>query len=426
MIKGGNVKFEQKPHNDFPRFVDTYFERCLQVCPKIRAVSGKWRFQDLIPGLSDFDTRFIFTSDVTIEEWLQMSVAVGRVHTQLAKEFPQWARILEHLPGINLTHAELVDPVFYYPEFQQWTYYRGEQEILDSIKSYLTNKPWHRRDELFHLKKFANYYGPYLRWIDPPINIGKWENKYALHSRFMHYFTPPVQSAMSLVRRKGVCGKLEALHKAREVFPNSEVIDMVLDAINHHYQVPEYYNEPKLTEIERTLESYLRGVYAALAEHITLIQVEPADTPQVLKNKIAQIPIDPAEQFYEGARFSRFIKGRLLFYATQIPWFDSTRLIQVEFERFAGNYYEKPLTAFGLVWFNKVSSPEAVLARLSGDVLTRKICDGVKEFMRVIRLPLSDGQEKKRAKEVADIFEPVHIMIEILSSKLRDNLKARD
>ena len=99
--------FEPKPANDFRLFIATYFERCRAECPKLAAIAGKWTFEDLIPGLSDFDTRFIFSDGVTVEDWMRMSTAVGRVHTSLAKEYPRWARILEHLPGLNLTLAEM-------------------------------------------------------------------------------------------------------------------------------------------------------------------------------------------------------------------------------------------------------------------------------------------------------------------------------
>jgi len=412
------LRFEPKPHNDFPEFIDTYFQRCRQVCPKLRAIAGKWTFEDLIPGLSDFDTRFIFTDDTTVQDWAEMSIAVGKVHTDLAKECPQWARILEHLPGLNLTRAEIIEPVFYYPEFQQWTYYKGDEQILESIRSYLAGRVWTRRDEIFHLKKFSTYYGPYLRGIDPAVNLGKWENKYPLHSRFMHYFTPPIQSAMSIVRRQGVCGKFDTLRGAREFFDNPEVIDMAIDAVERHYEIDEYYQEPKLTEIERMLEKYLRDVYAALAEYVTLIEVDATDTADELRAKVAAIPIDPAEQFYEGVKFSRFMKGRLLFYSTPISWFDTVHLIHVELGRILPNFYEKPLKTYGLVRFKEELTPGAVLDRLKGDILSAEVCDSVKEFARIVSRPVPEGQEKKRAREAAELFEPVQLMVETLGEDL--------
>jgi hypothetical protein len=412
------VRFEPKPPNDFRQFIDTYFERCRAVCSKLVAIAGKWTSADLIPGLSDFDTRFIFADDTTIEEWIDMSIAVGKVHTHLAKEFPHWARILEHLPGLNLTWAEMIDPRTYYPEFRQWTYYRGDGEIIDSIQAHLTERPWGRRDELFHLKKFATYFGPYRRGIDPAVNIGKWENKYPLHSRFLHYFAPPVQSALSIIRRQGICGKLDALRCAGQVFPHPEVIELTLEAVDRHYEIPEYYQEPNLTEIERALATYLQDACGRLAGQVTLIDLGPGDTPEQLKRKIAAIAVDPRERFFEGAKFCRFMKGRLLFYAEEISWFDTTWLIHNELGRIVNNFYDQPLTTFALARFGEKVSAAQALDRLRGDILPAEICDGVNRFVHVSQAPLPNGQEKNRARQVADVFEPVQIMLETLGAEL--------
>ena len=412
------MKFEPKPENDFRLFITTYFERCRADCPKLAAIAGKWTFEDLIPGLSDFDTRFIFSDDVTVDDWIRMSSAVGRVHTSLAKESPRWARILEHLPGLNLTQAEMADPRTYYPEYQQWTYYQGDPKVLAATGACLERKPWGRRDESFHLRKFATYFGPYLRGIDPPVNIGRWENKYPLHSRFMHYFTPPVQSALSVVRQKGRRGKLAALREAKDVFPHPEVIDLVLEAVDRHYEIPEYYEEPRLTEIERTLERYLNDAYACLAGHVSLIEIDPADTPARLKEKIAAVAVDPRERFFEGAKFSRFMKGRLFFYAEDILWFDSAWLIRNELGRIVNNFYRQPLKTFALARFGEEIAPELTLDRLRGGVLPPSVCDGVREFVRTAEPTLSAGEEKARARRVAGVFDPVLVMLETLGAEL--------
>ncbi len=410
--------FEPKPANDFWLFIQTYCERCRAECPKLAAIAGKWTFEDLIPGLSDFDTRLIFADGVTVEDWARMSCAVGRVHTSLAKEVPRWARILEHLPGLNLTRAEMLDPRTYYPEFRQWTCYRGDDPVLAAIESTLSGKPWTRRDESFHLRKFATYFGPYLRGIDPPVNIGRWENKYPLHSRFMHYFTPAVQSALSIVRRRGIRGKLAALREARAVFLHPEVIDLVLDAVDRHYEIPGDYEEPRLTEIERTLESYLQDAYAGLAGHVSLLEIDPGDTPVKLKEKIAAVAVDPRERFFEGAKFSRFMKGRLLFYAEDISWFDSAWLIRNELGRIVNNFYALPLQTFALARFGEGLAPEEALERLRGDVLPPEVCAGVLDFVRAARPPLSPGEEKTRAHRVAEVFDPVLVMLETLGAAL--------
>jgi len=416
------VKFQPRPENPFPEFIETYFQRCKQLCPKLQAIAGKWTFEDLIPGMSDFDTRLIFTDDASVSDWARMSIAVGEVHTQLAQEFPHWARILEHLPGLNLMHKEVINPVFYYPEFQQWTYYQGDEKILDSIRSYLAAKPWTTRDELFHLKKIAVYYGPYQRGIDPAVNMGAWENKYPLHSRFMHYFTPPIQSALSIIHRRGLPGKFESLRLARETFPHPEVIDRILETVDQHYEIEEYYQEPKLGQIEQQLENYLREVIKTLAKFVTLIKIDSSETTQTLKSKISAIPVDPMERFYEGVKFCRFMKGRLLFYATPITWFDSTWLIHNELGRIVKNFCEQPLNTFGMIWFNENLPARAVLDRLKGNILSSEICDGVRQFMEIAGMPMTEGQEKIRAREVADVFEPVQVMVETLGDELQHKI----
>jgi hypothetical protein len=421
------MRFEPMPANTFPEFIDAYFERCCARCPKLRGIAGKWTFEDLLPGMSDFDTRLIFADDVSLPEWAEMSLAVGEVHTGLAREYPHWARILEHLPGLNLTHAEMTDPVFYYPEFQQWTYYKGDQQVLGSVQSYLAEKPWSARDELFHLKKFATFYGPYQRGIDPPVNMGPWENKYALHSRFMHYFTPAVQSGLSLALRQNVRGKLDALRAARDVFPNPEVVDMVLDAVAQHYEIAEDYAEPNLTQIERQLEGYLGAVYALLGHQVTLIHIDPSDTPQRLKAHIAAAPVDVAERYYEGAKFSRFMKGRLLFYATDILWFDTRWVIRNEIVRMRKNFYDTPLTAYGGLFFPDDPSPEAVLDRLKDDgKLSGDVCESAKQFARVLDTPFTDQQRRERARQIASLFEPVQFMLETLGRDIVAYFRAQD
>lgn len=410
--------FEPAPPNDFLEFMRAYHRRCQAVMPMIRVVAAKWTFEDLIPGLSDFDTRFITEDGMTTADWARMSLAVGTVHTDLAREQPRWARNLEHLPGLNITLSEMTNPLFYYPEFQQWTLYDGDPDYIKNIGRYLAGQSWSARDELFHLKKIATYFGPYQRGIDPAINIGKWENKYPLHSRYMHYFTPPVQAAVSLVVKRGVRGKLEALRLARNIFPNHHVIDLLLNAIDRHYEIPEDYREPRLTWIERSLEAYLADMWQTVSAHVTLLRVEPDDDREAIRRKVAAIPVDPAEAFYEGVKFARLMKGRLLFYSQRIDWFDSIWLIQNELGRIVANFHDKPLVTYGKLRFGQTLSPAQVLERLRGELLTAEECDGMATFAKVAAGPLAPGREKWQAAEVAAHYDAALITLEKLSHDL--------
>lgn len=412
------MHFEPAPANDFRDFASTYHQRCHALAPMIRAVAAKWTFEDLIPGLSDFDVRFIVDNGMTVNDWHAMSLAVGRVHTELAGEHPSWARNLEHLPGLNLTISEMTEPRMYSPEYAQWTFYAGGAQVVDSITAALDAHVWGPADEAYHLRRIATYFGPYMRGIDPPINVGLWENKYPLHSRCMHYFAPPVQSMVCIAAGRTVRGKLEALKMARDLLPNRQVIEQVLDLTARHYETPDLYDEPQLSEFERRLESYLNDAWQSLSGRINCIRVEPGDTRAIIATKVAAVPQDPVEAFIHATRFARLMKGRLLFYASEIAWFDAVWLIHNEFGRIVNNFCAKPLSTYAQVRYGKSMAPDAVLDRLRGDSLTQAQVDGVRRFMDIASRPIPAGGEKAHARAAAEVFDPVLEMIETLSADL--------
>jgi hypothetical protein len=413
------VNFEPRPPNSFPEFIRTYYERCRASCPKLRAIGGKWTPEDLIPGLSDFDTRFIAADDTTAADWAAMSVSVGKVHSDLARQEPRWARMLEHPPGINLTFTEIQDRLYYYPEYHLWTFYEGDPAGLSAIHNYLEDRPWTTQDELFHLRRFATYYGPYQRGIDPPINLGKYESKYPLHSRFMHYFSPAVQSAVSLVLKRNVRGKFEALRIAKEIFPQPGLIDLILEAVERHYEMPEYYAEPRLTEIERALERYLREIYATLASHLTLMIVDPTDSVAAVRTKVATIQRSALERFFELTKFCRLMRGRFLFYGQDIPGFDSSLLIRLEMNRTIRWFYKEAFQFYGLIRFGEDLPPEIVVRQLCGTLLTAEECQDLTKFAGMANTVIRDGMEREIARQVSDIFEAVQMSVE----RLRDDLR---
>jgi hypothetical protein len=417
------VKFEPKPANDFLDFMYAYHARCQARLPQIRAVAAKWTFEDLIPGLSDFDTRFIVADGSgRVEDWQRMALEVGQVHTEMCREFPHWARNLEHTPGINLTVSELCDPRLFYSEFQQWTFYEGDEPTIAQLKRELGKHPWGPRDELHHLKKFATFCGPYQRGIDPAVNLGRFESKYPLHSRFMHYFAPPVQAAVSLAIKQNVPGKLDALRKARELFPHREVIDQIFATLDRHYETPELYAEPRLTEIERELERYLDRAWASLAPHVTLVRPERGDRSAEMRRKVRAVPVDPVHGFFESAKFGRLLKGRLLFYAESIPWFDTAWLIRNEIGRIVANFYTKPLSIYGLARFGEKLEAAAVLDRIAGGLISANDRDHMNRFVAVASDPIAAGREREQARRVAEVFDVVTPVTEALGADLLDRI----
>ena len=66
------MKFAPRPENDFADYIRTYYEACRYHCDKIEAIAGKWMFRDLLPGMSDFDTRFIVNDGMTVDRLVRV------------------------------------------------------------------------------------------------------------------------------------------------------------------------------------------------------------------------------------------------------------------------------------------------------------------------------------------------------------------
>ena len=399
------MRFEPPPANDFAEYIRLYFDECRRRAPRIEAIAGKWTFEDLLPGLSDFDTRFIVRDGMTPEDWSRMSTAVGEAHLDLCRRYPRWDRNLEHLPGINLTWTELADPESYYPEYPQWTFYETTApERLDAARAYLDSRPWDTQDEFFHLKKFCLYFGRYDRRIDPGINIGPWENKYPLHSRFMHYFCPPMQSALCLLLRRPIRGKMAALRLACEMFGG--VYREMLDAVERHYEVPKLYEEPELTRLEDRLEAALHDLRDRIAPELTLIPDAAGLPVAEWKRRLEAAPVDPYLRVFDAMKFSRLMKGRLRFYANAPDHFATTWLIENELRRLRRNFFDVP---FGMYWELRDGAAPADLAgsvaSLTPDVLDDEQARCVAEFVRLLPGHWEDGRQREIAVALADVFD---------------------
>ena len=350
------MKFAPRPENDFAQYIDTYFTECRSRFDAIQAIAGKWMFRDLIPGMSDFDTRLIVRDGMSADDWCAMSTAVGEAHLYLCEKYPCWARNLEHLPGINLTWTELTSERSYYPEYQQWTYYHSDDpRSLGDAMIRFSQRPWDIKDEYFHLKKFCLYYGRYNRTIDIPVNLGKHENKYPLHSRVMHYFSPPVMSAMCILEKRNMPGKFDAFDMAAERFPNLACWDIIREILHAGYEIPKWYAEPHLSEFEDVLEEALLEMAKALREVVTLVPREAGLDIGRWKRHLSDVPVDPALIIFDNAKFSRLMKGRLRFYANAPRHFEAEYLIENELRRINTNFFGVPFRVF---W--KIRSGESV------------------------------------------------------------------
>jgi hypothetical protein len=407
------MRFAPKPENDFDYYIRTYYEECKARCNKVEAIAGKWTFRDLIPGMSDFDTRFIVSDDMTDQDWCDMSEAVGEAHLHLCRRFPSWARNLEHLPGLNLTWDEFADERFYYPEYKQWSFYYTETPVtLSRSLDKLFERDWDIKDEYFFLKKFCLYFGRYNRTIDPAINIGVHENKYPLHSRIMHYFLPPMQSAIILLEKRNIAGKNEAIEIASEMFPELRCWEIIREIQHANYENPKWYEEPYLTELEDALEDALIFLSEKLRDVITLIPEECGIDIGKWKDSLNNVEMDPALIIFDHAKFSRLMKGRLKFYANAPAHFDFLWLIQNELGRMGNNFFTIPFgTYVKLATGRDATTTNEILSILGDDLLDSEEIKGIKAFTDLVFIPVTNNNAIELAQNIANIFDPFFIVL---------------
>ena len=401
------MNFVPIPPNDFPEFIQTYFERCRARVPHIEAIAGKWTLEDLIPGLSDFDVRFIVREPINARGWCAMAMEVANVHLELALERKDWARTLEHLPGVNLSWSELLAPKSYYPEFAQWSFYHGPPEKIKAFEEMISTRAWDENETAYHWKKTAIYYGAYDRKIDPAINLGPYENKYPLHSRIMHYLAPPIHSLVCLQEGKTGPGKIDAFRRARELFPCPETMEEVLSLIKGHYEAPHYLAEPGLTQLDEKLETYLREATNTILCSQTWLRCKPNPTRDELKAAIRESAGEQGiSQLFELVKFARLMKGRLWFYAHDVAWFDSVPLIRNEMNRLRANFYEQPLQIFARYCLHQSLDAEECLRELEGTLLSPASAQACRAFAALADPACPDAELKNVAAHIVEIYEP--------------------
>jgi len=401
------MKFSPRPENDFADYIRTYYRECRYQYGRIEGIAGKWMFRDLIPGMSDFDTRFVLADGMASADWCEMSTAIGQVHLTLCEKYPCWARNLEHLPGVNLTWKELVSERNYYPEYQQWTYYDSEHpERVSAALDGFARRPWDDKDEYFHLKKFCLYYGRYNRTIDPAINLGPHQNKYPLHSRVMHYFNPPVMSAVCLLEKRNIAGKLDAFEIAERLFPELGCWSLVQEILHAGYEIDRWYDEPDVSRLEDELEQGLKAIADRVREVVTLVPAGTGADIEQWKQALKAVPLDPALVIFDNAKFARLMKGRLHFYGNAPNHFDSLWLIQNELKRIGESFFRTPFRTYWRIRSGEeVDDPVEILDQLRGEVLSDEEVVATREFARLTPGTWEEGRERDLAAAIVEVFD---------------------
>jgi hypothetical protein len=331
--------------------------------PHVVALVAKWDKADLVPGLSDLDFRVICDDGTTVDDWIEIDRFAGRLHLEMVREYPQWNRINEHTAGGGMTTSESLAGRVSGPEYAHWSLWWGHRDWFDRLKAQVVARPFDAADEYYHLGRFLHYYSPYIHGIDPPINLGRFEPKYPLHSRCWHYFAPPMLSAAAILARKNFSGKRAGLNWLRDNGHVVEQVEAVLAQVNTHYETPEQTDARRLESFEDSLFSAFEKLFPVVVESISHLDVDRSVQPAGLKKQLASIANDPLLLLLENVRYARIRTARYYFLTNAPNHFDARPLIYHELpwiKKFCGPVFTSLRTLLG----DPALSPEQCFRRL--------------------------------------------------------------
>ena len=291
---------------------------------------AKWQKGDLVPGLSDLDFRVICDDGTTAEDWVVVDRAVGEIHLEMVRTHPEWNRINEHTAGAGLTVGEAMDRRFHNPEYAAWSVWWGEEEWYRELERRIRRRPFDRLDEHYHLSRFLGYYSPYIQGIDPPINLGRFEPKYPLHSRCWHYFAPPMLSAASLLAKRNLSGKRRGLNWLRRAGHVTAAVEAVLHQVDSHYETRELDHPRRLREFEEFLFAAFAELRDPVRESIRHLRLPATSDAGILKESLSAMVSDPLSSLIENVRFVRIRAGRYHFYVNAPRHFEVRELMAIE------------------------------------------------------------------------------------------------
>ena len=318
--------------------------------PHVVALVAKWDKADLVPGLSDMDFRVICDDGATADDWVEIDRFAGRLHLEMVREYPQWNRINEHTAGAGMTISEALDGRFGNPEYAVWSLWWGRREWFDRLKAQVAARPVRRRRRALPFERFLSYYSPYIHGIDPPINLGRFEPKYPLHSRCWHYFAPPMLSAAAILARKNFSGKRAGLAWLRDNGYVVEQVEAVFGQVEAHYETPEQTDADRLQAFEDFLFSAFEKLFPLLIESISHLDIDRSARPAELKKTLASRAYDPLTTLMENVRGARIRAARYYFLANAPDHFDAKSLVYHELpwiRRFCGPVFASLRTLLG-------------------------------------------------------------------------------
>ena len=389
--------------------------------PHLVALVAKWEKSDLVPGLSDLDFRAVCDDQTNAEDWVEIDSHLGQIHLDMVRTHPEWNRINEHTPGAGLTVGELMDERFYNPEYAVWDLWWGEASWFNELRELVSSRPFGPIEEHYHLSRFLGYYSPYIYGIDPPINLGPFEPKYPLHSRCWHYFAPPMLSAASLLARRNLPGKRNALKWLRDHGYVVEQAEAVLYQVDHHYDTPELADETRLRAFEKLLFSGFEELLELLHASVRDLDLMSLTSPDPMKKQLASIGTAPLADLMEIVRFARIRAGRYYFYVNAPAHFDTRQLFIWELN-WIRKLSQGVFSCVGSILGDDDLEPEECLAQLRIRVAS-ETNQAVQHVMALSRRSADDSSLGQLFESAIELFPHYYRILEEILSRVSVRLK---
>ena len=115
------------------------------------------------------------------------------------------------------------------------------------------------------------------------------------------------------------------------------------------------------------------------------------------------------------------MKGRLRFYASAPPHFDSAWPIENELRRLRANFFDIPVSVYCEVTGRQVPEDTAdVLPQLYPEVIDGEELRCTEEFIGLLRGSWKDGEQRATASAIADIFDGFLSALYRITEAIRD------
>jgi hypothetical protein len=406
---------------DFFELVTWFGERWSATFADLSLLTCKWRPEDLIPGLSDLDTRVI-CEEIGPEDWVRLDELAYRAHLEITQARPEWARKLEHTPGVCSTKSEVLDGVLFQPEMRDWDFYWGDREFFDRLRTFVQNRPWGAVDEYYFLaKRFVPWCTPYNRSIDPPVNIPpRLLSKYALHSRVMHYFVPCIKAALAVINRNTVTGKRESLYRWAQICPQESVLREAIDMLELHYEVPWLEDKQAWYAFEERLWQFIQKITPEVLRCVTIVDLGNDLSMENLRRKLKDTAGEPMMTLYNGVRFTRIRKGRWQFYLNAPSFFDTGQLCLWEISWLSHTFTGPLFEAYAQIkWGEQGLTLDEILARMTPALIDeREGCIIRQVFAAAAGRPTST-EARERLSRAVEVFTDYYLILERMLADAR-------